>query len=429
MIDPSLLVDHPRNPRHHPILQSKALLGVLQDIGIADSVKGRFLADGTFQILDGHLRKTLIQHQQVPAEILDLNDEEALKFIMTHDPITLMAEMIESRVKEISKSVKIDSRITDAMNQVRRAAEETADQVKAVVENIGKAPELAASTPDVYVERANESVLGTGDPDIVAGTSPASPLVAQSADQYDGILALREAVAFPSTNQFGIPDIRSDMLCDLIPKTTWGRQDIEDASSTFFLWSTGTFPSEAQGGVLGFFVDDYRFESVWSDVVQIAQKIKGQKWGGVCTPDFSLWWSLPLAIKIYNVYRSRWVARYWQEYGIKILPTLVGGGDPSSPIMVAGMPHRPPVVGCQCRANIGTTDAEKRETLEIWCATINAQNKAIEPENVFIYGGLTHRDKIEHNLAPGPNYFFLEDWLSVRKRVSPTMSRRKATQP
>ncbi len=47
---------NPRNWRTHPPEQQDALRGVLAEIGYANALLARELADGTLMLIDGHLR-------------------------------------------------------------------------------------------------------------------------------------------------------------------------------------------------------------------------------------------------------------------------------------------------------------------------------------------------------------------------------------
>lgn len=73
------------------------------------------------------------------------------------------------------------------------------------------------------------------------------------------------------------------------------------------------------GGALHFFLDDYRFETVWSAPERLLPRV--QAVGAALTPDFSLWTDMPLAAQVWNVYRSRWCGAYWQSQGIEVIPT------------------------------------------------------------------------------------------------------------
>ena len=69
-----------------------------------------------------------------------------------------------------------------------------------------------------------------------------------------------------------------------------------------------------------FFVDDYQFERVW----RYPEKYVGMlaKFGAVCTPDFSPYSDFPKAVQIFQHYKKHWCGAYWQEHGIKVIPTI-----------------------------------------------------------------------------------------------------------
>jgi len=80
-----------KNWRVHPESQKGALTGILKEIGIVGAVVARKVDDG-FELLDGHLRSDILDDQEVPVLIVDLNDEEADKILLTYDPISQMAK-------------------------------------------------------------------------------------------------------------------------------------------------------------------------------------------------------------------------------------------------------------------------------------------------------------------------------------------------
>lgn len=86
-LDPKVILPNPKNWRTHPTKQRDALKGVLADVGIVDAVLVRRLPDGTFRLVDGHLRAEEITGQPVPALILDLNDREEAEVLATFDPV------------------------------------------------------------------------------------------------------------------------------------------------------------------------------------------------------------------------------------------------------------------------------------------------------------------------------------------------------
>jgi len=67
-----------------------------------------------------------------------------------------------------------------------------------------------------------------------------------------------------------------------------------------------------------FFIDDYQFERVWN----FPERYLGvlSKFEGVITPDFSMYTDMPKAQQIWNCYRSRALAYFFQRKGIQIVP-------------------------------------------------------------------------------------------------------------
>lgn len=112
---------------------------------------------------------------------------------------------------------------------------------------------------------------------------------------------------FPSSNSYGIPDVKKDEfnVTELIPY----RADSN------------------RNGTAHFFLDDYRFERCWKSPDSQIEEL--QKYQGVLSPDFSLYTNYPEAMQIWQVYRNRWCAAYWQNLGIKVIPT-VGWSDSNS---------------------------------------------------------------------------------------------------
>src|SRR5580704_8707857 len=103
------LVPHELNWRVHGSEQSAALKGVLEEIGFAGALLVRPLADGKFQILDGHLRAKILKSTEVPVVVCELNDTEAVKLLLTYDPISTMVQSDADRVRALLEMVHFDS--------------------------------------------------------------------------------------------------------------------------------------------------------------------------------------------------------------------------------------------------------------------------------------------------------------------------------
>jgi len=102
------LVPNPKNWRRHPKVQANALRGLLNEIGIADALLARELPDGRLQLIDGHLRAETIPDEEVPVLILDLNEEEADRLLLTLDPLAAMATADNQRLNDLLDTVRSD---------------------------------------------------------------------------------------------------------------------------------------------------------------------------------------------------------------------------------------------------------------------------------------------------------------------------------
>jgi len=88
----SELTPNPKNWRTHPKAQQDALRGILAEVGYADALLARELPDGSLMLVDGHLRAETTPEQEVPVLILDINEAEADKLLLSLDPLAALAE-------------------------------------------------------------------------------------------------------------------------------------------------------------------------------------------------------------------------------------------------------------------------------------------------------------------------------------------------
>jgi hypothetical protein len=84
-----------------------------------------------------------------------------------------------------------------------------------------------------------------------------------------------------------------------------------------------------------FFLEDYRFEPVWSTPRKGASYVRGV--GAALSPDFSLYRDWLLALQVFNVYRNRWCGAYWSSLGVRIIPTVSWSDEDSYPFCFLGV--------------------------------------------------------------------------------------------
>ena len=122
----SELVPSPRNWRTHPPAQQDALRGVLAEVGFAGALLARELADGRLELIDGHLRAETMPDALVPVLVLDVDEQEALKILVTHDPLATLAEADAEQLNDALcdcdiRSPALMAMLADLDDAVRRA--------------------------------------------------------------------------------------------------------------------------------------------------------------------------------------------------------------------------------------------------------------------------------------------------------------------
>lgn len=102
----SQLRPNPKNWRTHPEAQQNALRGVLAEIGIANAVLARELPDGSLMLIDGHLRAETLGAETVPVLVLDVDEAEADKLLVTLDPLAAMAETNREQLEQLLETIE-----------------------------------------------------------------------------------------------------------------------------------------------------------------------------------------------------------------------------------------------------------------------------------------------------------------------------------
>jgi len=100
------LVANPLNWRQHPENQQNAMRGILEEVGIVDALLVRDRSDGTYDIIDGHLRASLMPEDEVPCLVLDVDENEARKILLTFDPLGAMAEANAANLNELLRDAE-----------------------------------------------------------------------------------------------------------------------------------------------------------------------------------------------------------------------------------------------------------------------------------------------------------------------------------
>ena len=126
------------------------------------------------------------------------------------------------------------------------------------------------------------------------------------------------------------------------------------------------------------FVDDYQFERLWNNPYKYIDDI--MDYNCILTPDFSLYMDMPMAMKIWNVYRSRLLGQFWQDLDIEIIPTVSWAEPETFEFCFDGIAENSVVA-------VSTIGVKKDKNFKIWVDGMNAMIEKIKPSTILVYGG------------------------------------------
>lgn len=204
---------------------------------------------------------------------------------------------------------------------------------------------------------------------------------------------LNTDIIFPSDNIYGIPEIKRE---DFIP-------------DDLIMYGTEVRRSYAQtkGKTVHFFLDDYKFEPLWNKPIKTLQPIINI--GSALSPDFSLYSDYPLAVQIYNTYRNRWLARFWQENGVQVIPTVSWSDERSFDFCFLGIPKNIPVA-------IGTVGINNKEAKKSFREGFEKMIEVLTPSDLIVYG---ETEPVDFHKYFGDNVHKFESyWCKRRKELN-----------
>ena len=138
-----------------------------------------------------------------------------------------------------------------------------------------------------------------------AGAEEAQEEMQQEEGKQDFFQMMLGDRLYDSDNVFDIPTLRIDCQPEngvLLPVSAWGADSRQKKGIQTY----------------HFYVDDYRFEAIWKDPM----KVLLSDCSCVVEPNLSLFDTTPVAYGLQQIYKKRWISRYWQECGVKVYADL-----------------------------------------------------------------------------------------------------------
>ncbi len=133
-----------------------------------------------------------------------------------------------------------------------------------------------------------------------------------------------------------------------------------------------------------FYEDDWRFEKLWNNPQKYLSIIKRFK--GIISPDYSLYYDMPLMYQGWNTYRGKALGYWLQENGVEIIPNVRWGDERTFELSTLGVEKNKTIA-------VGTHGCIKTiEGKQMFIRGFDYVVQALKPKNIIVYGRMP--DKI-----------------------------------
>ena len=197
------------------------------------------------------------------------------------------------------------------------------------------------------------------------------------------------------TERYGIPKVKAVRFKDI-------------SSAKFLGFNYCTSPNSMQekhNHFIHFYLPDHYIERVWDNLDHYEAVFSAYR--GIVQPDFSLYTNMPLAMQIWQHYRRNWVAQWYQNKGLTVIPAPTWGTEDTFGWCFEGMPKK----SCLAVSTIGCMQNSENKLLLY--KGIPAMIEHLKPVQLILYGAI---DDGIREMIYGIPYVHLESEQRVRMR-------------
>jgi hypothetical protein len=420
----SSLTNNPQNWKHHPRRQQEVLrtdIGEEPGKGLVGWAGASLYNKRTNRLIDGHGRKALYSDKPdaiVPVLIGDWSEEEERTILLHLDPTAAMAETNIAKLKELQEAHRKD------IDSIR---EELSEKHNKTLESINRDLDLQSA----YIESGGQPsmMLNSSEfADDFADSDDDTPVALRDVNpNLEGMQNLKGYYEIPfdtwDRGPYDIPLLAANAIPTLPqhikpwvgPETKPFEEFEEDHAFLYVYGSCAIEKIKSEKMVVSFWTYDSKFNAVWNDPTKFTARLLNLKIPAIVLPDFSTFTGGYLADTIWQVFKSRWLGRYWQSVGLDVIPNLpwcMAESDDLFKLGLAGVPIGCPTLAVQVQSK---GDGDPVNIFNLWKVTIQKAIKAIKPKQLLLYHGPNLPDHYED--AFDCEVIKCITWMSERRKI------------
>ena len=333
--------------------------------------------------------------KKIAVVFVDVDDDQAKRIVLadnrTNDLAEYDNEILAELLKDLGDSVGTGYS-EDDMNAIMNAVSADAEDVLMVAHEAG---ERALEQDDaLFVPPTGLGNVERPDSgDIDFGEEESNDIEKEEGD-LAGVYTLKDDLVFQGSTHWDIPLLRADMMIETLPEElhTWAGSATRDLNwDGYWLYNWGIDSTSGMKDlskiVLSFYCWDEYIEPWWDNPARHMSKVLNAKIKYAITPNFTPN-QMPAALGLYQLYRSRWIGRYLQEIGVRVMPDLqVREQDDFIEFNKKTLPKNLPWAAIQTQNLVGSSrgDGITAEEAAVHLDWTLKSVRAADPANLLIY--------------------------------------------
>lgn len=348
---------------------------------------------------------------QIAVVFVDVDDEAAKRIVLADNKTNDLADYDNAVLAELLRDLGgvAGTGYSNAdMEAILNATAADAEQVIWASNSAGEET-LAQNDPLISV---SQELGATKERDEVDFGEEDESDIEDSPDDLSGVYTLKDEMDFQGEKGWGIPLWREDMMIEELPDPlhTWAGSATRDLGwDGYWLYNWGIDSTSGMQDLskimLSFYCWDDYFEPWWDNPSRHMTKVLHSKIKYAISPNFSQG-GMPKAVQLYQLYRSRWIGRYLQEIGVRVMPDLEMPDDKDIlRASVASLPKVIPWASVQVQNIVAETRTGQKETPEDWERWVSEMEALLAVHNIqnlLVYASPKKWSQIESALAKFP---------------------------
>lgn len=353
--------------------------------------------------------------KEIAVVYVDVDDTAAKRIVLadnrTNDLADYDGQVLAELLRDLGTGDGTGYSESD-MQAILNATAADVDQVIWASNNAGEET-LAQHDPLISVSHELQQNSSEENSKVSFGEEEEGEDIEDKPDDLAGVYTLKEEAIFQGAKPWDIPFLRDDMLIEELPEPlhTWAGSATRNIGwKGYWLYNWGIDSTSGMEDLskifLSFYCWDEYFQPWWDNTTGHLSKIIAAKIKYAITPNFSQG-GLPKTLALYNLYRSRWIGRYLQEVGVRVMPDIEAIVDVRKDkeylsILTKSLPKKLPWASIQVQnlssVSIGG-DKETPEARAEWLEDQKAILELLNVENLLIY-------------APPKRFAEVEGWFN-----------------